>query len=223
MNFCCVRISHCISICILLGLALFVVLFITGRDPHQADLRSEAFGADSVSANQRSLPPSPEPHQFVYRANWSTEDAITITIILHRALSHLENRKRYMRMLFVDYSSAFSIIIPNILTTKLEHLQGTHISHVTWTHDTNLSHGLSGPHHSVHSHMVSVLRPSSFALPRSLSSNVCLCLVLYIFLWFVYISSVCYLFLHSCCGAPMMSCTTTITAYSILFRLKVSS
>lgn len=120
-----------------------------------------------------------------------------------------------MRMLFVDYSSAFSITIPNILTTKLEHLQGTHISHVTWTHDTNLSHGLSGPHHSVHSHMVSVLRPSSFALPRSLSSNVCLCLVLYIFLWFVYISSVCYLFLHSCCGAPMMSCTTTITAYSI--------
>ncbi len=48
------------------------------------------------------LPASLDPLQFVYRSNRSTDDAIAFT--LHTALSHLENKKTYVRMLFVDYS-----------------------------------------------------------------------------------------------------------------------
>uniref|UniRef100_A0A669EXY2 Reverse transcriptase domain-containing protein n=1 Tax=Oreochromis niloticus TaxID=8128 RepID=A0A669EXY2_ORENI len=63
------------------------------------------------------LPPEFDPHQFAYRANRSTEDAIATA--LHAVLSHLEQRQSYVRMLFVDYSSAFNTIIPDILITKL--------------------------------------------------------------------------------------------------------
>ena len=63
------------------------------------------------------LPPEFDPHQFAYRANRSTEDAIATA--LHAVLSHLEQRQSYVRMLFVDYSSAFNTIIPDILINKL--------------------------------------------------------------------------------------------------------
>lgn len=55
------------------------------------------------------LPPTLDPHQFAYRPNRSTEDAITTA--LHAALSHLEKKGSYVRMLFIDYSSAFNTII----------------------------------------------------------------------------------------------------------------
>ncbi len=42
------------------------------------------------------------------RSNCSTDDAIAFT--LHTALSHLENKNTYVRMLFLDYSSAFNPI-----------------------------------------------------------------------------------------------------------------
>ncbi|KAM9364734.1 uncharacterized protein KZ484_010903 [Pholidichthys leucotaenia] len=58
--------------------------------------------------------------QFSYRANWSTDDTITTT--LHSGLRHLENTKSYVRMLFVEYSSAFNAIITDILINKLYHL-----------------------------------------------------------------------------------------------------
>uniref|UniRef100_A0A669B3Y2 Reverse transcriptase domain-containing protein n=1 Tax=Oreochromis niloticus TaxID=8128 RepID=A0A669B3Y2_ORENI len=66
------------------------------------------------------LPPSFDPHQFAYRANRSTEDAISTA--LHSALHHLENPGTSVRMLFVDYSSAFNTIIPDILIDKLVNL-----------------------------------------------------------------------------------------------------
>ncbi len=47
------------------------------------------------------LPASLDPLQFAYRSNRSTDDAIAFT--LHTALSHLENKNTYVRMLFVDY------------------------------------------------------------------------------------------------------------------------
>ncbi|KAK6328222.1 hypothetical protein J4Q44_G00002000, partial [Coregonus suidteri] len=50
----------------------------------------------------------------------STDDAIAIT--LHTALSHLDKRNTYVRMLFIDYSSAFNIIVPSNLIIKLEAL-----------------------------------------------------------------------------------------------------
>ncbi|KAI3351496.1 hypothetical protein L3Q82_020345, partial [Scortum barcoo] len=50
----------------------------------------------------------------------STEDAIALT--LHTALSHLDQRDTYVRMLFIDYSSAFNTIVPSKLITKLRDL-----------------------------------------------------------------------------------------------------
>ena len=64
-----------------------------------------------------------------------TEDAIAIT--LHTALSHLEHRESYVRMLFIDYSSAFNTIIPDILVNKLSDL-GTPPTHLLL--DQGLSH-----------------------------------------------------------------------------------
>ena len=44
-----------------------------------------------------SMPPRLDPHQFAYRANRSTGDAIATA--LHSTLSHLEERSSYIRML----------------------------------------------------------------------------------------------------------------------------
>jgi gmma-aminobutyric acid receptor subunit gamma/cGMP-dependent protein kinase 2 len=41
---------------------------------------------------------------------------------LHTALSHLDKRNTYVRMLFIDYSSAFNTIVPTKLITKLRTL-----------------------------------------------------------------------------------------------------
>ncbi|KAI3363873.1 hypothetical protein L3Q82_001467 [Scortum barcoo] len=67
-----------------------------------------------------SIPDSLDPLQFAYRPNRSTEDAIVLT--LHTALSHLDQRDTYVRMLFIDYSSAFNTIVPSKLVTKLRDL-----------------------------------------------------------------------------------------------------
>ncbi|KAK3513105.1 hypothetical protein QTP70_001677 [Hemibagrus guttatus] len=63
------------------------------------------------------LPPSLHPLQFEYHSNRSTDDAITTT--LHLALTHLDNKDSYVRMLFIDFSSAFNTIIPQHLIEKL--------------------------------------------------------------------------------------------------------
>uniref|UniRef100_A0A6I8QMV9 Reverse transcriptase domain-containing protein n=1 Tax=Xenopus tropicalis TaxID=8364 RepID=A0A6I8QMV9_XENTR len=68
-----------------------------------------------------SLPNSLDPLQFAYRSNRSTDDAISH--LLHTRLSHLDTRGgNYVKMLFIDYSSAFNTIIPSTLITKLEYL-----------------------------------------------------------------------------------------------------
>ncbi|KAK0141318.1 putative RNA-directed DNA polymerase from transposon BS [Merluccius polli] len=103
----------------------------------------------SVSQHIRDcLPPSLDPDQFAYRANRSTEDAIALT--LHTALSHLENKKSYVRMLFVDYRSVFNTILPDILFTKLLELQ-IPLSTCNWIKSFLTSRPQSvrlGPHHS---------------------------------------------------------------------------
>ncbi|KAI3367977.1 hypothetical protein L3Q82_026798 [Scortum barcoo] len=45
------------------------------------------------------LPPTLDPHQFAYRQNRSTEDAVSIA--LHSVLSHLDNKNTYARLLFI--------------------------------------------------------------------------------------------------------------------------
>ncbi len=78
------------------------------------------------------LPASLDPLQFAYRSNRSTDDAIAFT--LHHALSHLENKNTYVRMLFVDYSSAFNTIVPATLVAKLQTL-GLNRSLCSWILD----------------------------------------------------------------------------------------
>ncbi|KAI4898113.1 hypothetical protein NFI96_015382, partial [Prochilodus magdalenae] len=58
-----------------------------------------------------------DPHQYAYRRNRSTDDAISS--VVHTALTHLEQKDSYVRMLFVDFTSAFNTMIPQTLTDKL--------------------------------------------------------------------------------------------------------
>ncbi|KAK3572107.1 hypothetical protein QTP86_022186, partial [Hemibagrus guttatus] len=78
------------------------------------------------------LPPSLDPLQFVYCPNRSTDDAITTA--LHLSLTHLDNKDTYVRMLFIDFSSAFNTIIPQHLIEKLS-LLGLNTSLCNWILD----------------------------------------------------------------------------------------
>jgi hypothetical protein len=66
------------------------------------------------------IPEILDPLQFAYRPNRPTDD--TIYIALDTALSPLDKRNTYMRMLFIDYSSAFNTILPLKLITNLRTL-----------------------------------------------------------------------------------------------------
>ncbi len=70
-----------------------------------------------------SLPNTLDPLQFAYRPNRSTDDAISST--LHLALTHLENKDSYVRML---------LIIPQQLINKLN-LLGLNNSLCNWILD----------------------------------------------------------------------------------------
>ncbi|KAL0174659.1 hypothetical protein M9458_030627, partial [Cirrhinus mrigala] len=61
-----------------------------------------------------------DPLQFAYRANRSVDDAVNMG--LHFILQHLDRPGTYVRILFVDFSSAFNTIIPTLLQTKLNQL-----------------------------------------------------------------------------------------------------
>ena len=80
----------------------------------------------SATAFNQHPPPPPPP------ANRPTGDAISIA--LHTALSHLDKNNNYVRMLFIDYSSAFNTIVPTKLITKLRTL-GLNTSLSTWILD----------------------------------------------------------------------------------------
>ncbi len=61
-----------------------------------------------------------DPLQFAYRANRSVDDAVNMG--LHFILQHLDRPGTYVRILFVDFSSAFNTIIPDTLQNKLTQL-----------------------------------------------------------------------------------------------------
>ncbi|KAK3522939.1 hypothetical protein QTP86_009710 [Hemibagrus guttatus] len=61
-----------------------------------------------------------DPLQFAYRANRSVDDAVNMG--LHFILQHLDKSGTYVRLLFVEFSSAFNTIIPTLLQTKLTQL-----------------------------------------------------------------------------------------------------
>ena len=60
--------------------------------------------------------PNLDPYQFAYKHNRSTEDA-TLTL-LHNAYTHLKKAGSFVRILFIDLSSAFNIIQPHLMASK---------------------------------------------------------------------------------------------------------
>ncbi|KAK3548525.1 hypothetical protein QTP70_013370 [Hemibagrus guttatus] len=78
------------------------------------------------------LPLSLDPLQFAYCPNRSMDDAITT--ILHLTLTYLDNKDSYVRMLFIDFSSAINTIIPQHLIEKLS-LLGLNTSLCKWILD----------------------------------------------------------------------------------------
>ncbi len=67
-----------------------------------------------------STVPLLEPLQFAYRANRTMDDAVNMG--LHFILQHLDRPATYVKILFVDFSSAFNTIIPDTLQNKLTQL-----------------------------------------------------------------------------------------------------
>eukprot|EP00061_Rhincodon_typus_P018401 g47559.t1 len=63
-----------------------------------------------------SLPACLNPLQFAYQHNRSTAGAVSLA--LPSSLEHLNNKDTYIKLLLVDYSSAFSTIIPSRLISK---------------------------------------------------------------------------------------------------------
>jgi hypothetical protein len=59
-------------------------------------------------AHNTIIPETLDPLEFSYRPNRSTDG---FSIALHTALSHLDKRNTYVRMLFTDYSLAFNTIV----------------------------------------------------------------------------------------------------------------
>jgi hypothetical protein len=76
---------------------------------------SERLVKDHITS---TLPSTLDPLQFENRPNRSTDDANHH----HNALSHLDKRNTYVRMLFIDCNSPFKTIVPSKLTIKLEAL-----------------------------------------------------------------------------------------------------
>ncbi len=69
----------------------------------------------------------------IYRPNRSTDDAISQ--VLHSSLTHIDSKNRnYVRLLFIDYSSAFNTIVPIKLAVKLTDF-GLNSSFCDWIQD----------------------------------------------------------------------------------------
>lgn len=102
----------------------------------------KCFGKLVLKHLQTSLPSAFDQHQFAYRQGRSTEDAVAIAV--RSALKQLEHSGSYVRMLFIDYSSAFNTIILSKLS-----LLGLPTHSCTWMKDflTNRPQTVKlGPH-----------------------------------------------------------------------------
>ncbi len=73
------------------------------------------------------------PSSVFYRPNRSTDDAISH--IIHSSLTHIDSKNgNYVRLLFIDYSSAFNTIVLTKLAVKLSDL-GLNTSLCDWIQD----------------------------------------------------------------------------------------
>ncbi|KAJ8359879.1 hypothetical protein SKAU_G00164040 [Synaphobranchus kaupii] len=58
-----------------------------------------------------------DPLQFTYQQNRGVDDALLT--LLHLVQSHLDTAKSYIRLVFVDFSSAFNTIQPHLMAKEL--------------------------------------------------------------------------------------------------------
>ena len=75
------------------------------------------------------MPEILDPLQSACRPNRSTDDAISIA--LHTALSHMHKNSTYVRILIINYSSAFNTIVPSKPFNKVWTL-GLNTSFCNW-------------------------------------------------------------------------------------------
>ena len=68
----------------------------------------------------KEVKPNLDPLQFAYKEKRNTEDALLF--LLHNIYSHLDIGKTHVRVLLVDFSSAFNTIQPHIMYQKLTNL-----------------------------------------------------------------------------------------------------
>ncbi len=61
-----------------------------------------------------------DPQQFAYRPNLSIVDA-SLTL-LNKVHNHLDKSNMFFRILFMDFSSAFNTVQPNIFLKRLRNL-----------------------------------------------------------------------------------------------------
>lgn len=74
----------------------------------------EKYVVAKLKSNVNSLLDS---FQFAYKERRGTVDAVNT--VVHLILQHLENPNAYARLLFVDFSSAFNTLQPELLLDKL--------------------------------------------------------------------------------------------------------
>lgn len=74
-----------------------------------------------------------DPLQFAYQKNRGVDDAVAV--LSHTILSHLEKPKTYVRVLFIDFSSAFNTVVPHILINKLYHDMNINPNLLLWIGD----------------------------------------------------------------------------------------
>ena len=70
-----------------------------------------------LSQLQRLVADFLDPLQFAYRRERGVEDAVLH--VLHNIYSHLDKPCSYIRLMLLDFSSAFNIIQPRVLAEKL--------------------------------------------------------------------------------------------------------
>lgn len=66
---------------------------------------------------QREVCGLTDPLQFAYKQQRGVDDAVLT--LLHHTLTHLEKPKSFVRMVFVDFSSAFNTVQPHLMGHKL--------------------------------------------------------------------------------------------------------
>jgi len=73
-----------------------------------------------------------DPLQFAYKKGRGVDDAVAL--LTHKVLEHLEKPNRYVRILFIDFSSAFNTMLPSVMIRKLSNL-GVHPTLCKWILD----------------------------------------------------------------------------------------